>query len=424
MNKQSMADFKALAHTLLTDGVVVIPVLAGEELKSYNRWFWEAAKKFPEYKDAKQDTQFVMGAFGALGNISSFHNHMVRALRARLMFAAVPLFGALDAEEKKQRNLEQLFDRMCIRRKDKAPTGEAWHRDETPNLSAVEAKPVFGGWINLDLVGDQKFSCVKRTHTAQRPAGKGFGKLDKKEIKELKVSTRKESVVVPPGHWIVFFQHIVHEVLSVKPERDSIRLFCGFRLTNGQVTIPGNKVTIMNNQSLPSIPSLQVPSMYSKLNWVNHLPQLQTFSKQFKPEFITTRRRASGKKAGDYKVVVEHMDRPGGITAYGLPAANRYPDYSQMEREIMLPRRVWQIPALPTFAINNTIDAKWLEWRDNPVRTQLSMAPAAAPPPPPPPAPVHHKVPSVKQQIAAGRGGHKDAPIELDALTWFKTLFF
>ena len=84
----------AIARRLFEDGVAVVPLLTADELARYHAGFRSAQRNFPEF--TPQARVYVRGGFGALGNPASFHNSLVRALRTRAMFAAVPVFRAYE----------------------------------------------------------------------------------------------------------------------------------------------------------------------------------------------------------------------------------------------------------------------------------------------------------------------------------------
>jgi hypothetical protein len=177
---QHKIDYDKLIKTLYTDGVCVIPVLTSKELKCYHTHFYKELKHFPEYKENNKNP-LVVGGFGALGNPSSFHNTTVRTLRIRLMFSTIPLLSKYPNLNK--RKLEQLIDRMSIRRVNTSLSKESWHRDVAENLSKDDI--IFGGWINLDLHNHQKFSCVKGTQIIDELKIKGFAIIPKTEHQKL-----------------------------------------------------------------------------------------------------------------------------------------------------------------------------------------------------------------------------------------------
>jgi hypothetical protein len=308
-------------HILLRDGVVIVPVFSAEETSQYNNAFWWAATSFPEYLNPQNtDTIFVQGAFGALGNPSSFHNPIVRHIRLNMMFRAVSLFRTISDGK----NLEQLFDRMAIRRKGTTLGKETWHRDQAP---CSPDDQIFGGWINLDTTGEQRFSCIPGSHIIKRD-NTGF-------VKEAPVNEKQKIIYqIPPGHWIIFYQNILHEVLPGKVKYDSIRLFLGWRLTNSDTSL-FNHSSILEEQGVPYNPSGQLPTMYAPNHITFHSNTLIWWSNNtFKPQCLEQR---NSEKLGTYIVVHKIMS---SLHNYNFPL---YSEYTEEERSILQPRRKWII---------------------------------------------------------------------------------
>jgi hypothetical protein len=160
-------------------------------------------KHFPEYLHPGQPgTVYVNGGFGALGNPAAFHNPAVRSLRLLFMSYIVPMVGALNRMQRTPgRSLEQIFDRLSLRRKGTSATAEAWHRDQAA-LPNPEREDVFGGWINLDLTETQYFSGVPGTHVQEKGKA-GFARLSEAEVKH--AQEHKQRIPIPPGHHFIFY---------------------------------------------------------------------------------------------------------------------------------------------------------------------------------------------------------------------------
>eukprot|EP00966_Prymnesium_polylepis_P324572 7380605-Prymnesium_polylepis.1 len=204
----------------------------------------------------------VLGGFGALANPSSFHHPWVRKMREMLMCEILDN----DVLPVEGRNLEQVFDRVMFRRKGDKPTAESVHRDEA--VTAKEGDLIFGGWLNLDKT-DQKLLCCPGTHLEVGGQNKGFAKIkDTEEIKKYQELMR--NVSVPPGHLLVFYENIVHEVASSKAEDDVRRLHCGFRVTEHTDPLFGLERTLkwINDQAVPKIKSGQDPVVFPS-NYAN-----------------------------------------------------------------------------------------------------------------------------------------------------------
>lgn len=314
---------KSLGEELLKHGVVVLPVMDNAELAYRQQQFKDELLNFREYKNPTLSNIYVYGGFGALGNPSSFHNPFVRELRLRMMKEARILFAQLEHSAGSHRQLEQLFDRMAIRRKGTSTTGESWHRDVTPNLP--QGDDIFGGWINLDLNRIQYFSCVPGTHM-DHCSKSGFATIDSSEMD--KYQKTKKIIAVPPGHWIIFYQHIVHEVLPRKAEIDSYRVYLGFHLTANGLPLYNYK-DIIQKQGVPLLPGGGSAALYAKMNINFHQKQLIAWSPIFKDVCLEIKKN---KKTGEtYQLVQRFMS---SLTDYGFLL---YAPYSEDEINILRP---------------------------------------------------------------------------------------
>jgi hypothetical protein len=278
---------QSFADDLKRYGVVTIPVFSADDRANVEKRMWEAMDEFPEYKIKGKRTQRVLGGFGALGNPSSFHHPLIQHLRNEIKSrVSKPLFRRYNH---RGRGLEVLFDRVCVRAGEfGTPTKESWHRDIYDGgkyglRSLPETDEIFGGWINLSNTS-QRFVGIVGSHkgedarNAQKQAG-GFAVLTESQIKQQRVIQRlseqankqfgsvttdgQGQVVVPSGHMIVFFQRVLHSVVSGKQPKDpQLRLFFGHRLTYGSSPLFPLEGVVTNN-AVPRIPSGQIPPMYS-----------------------------------------------------------------------------------------------------------------------------------------------------------------
>lgn len=310
---------------LLNKGVAVIPLFDQKELSHWNNAFISELSTFPEYINSSTSNIFVYGAFGGLGNPSSFHNPTVRSLRIRIMQEARKILAPI-ATQHQTTNIEQLFDRMCIRRKGTKTTPENWHRDISPDSKPGDI--IFGGWVNLDLQQSQYFSCVPGTQIDHNNQTTGFSVLTTQQISEF--SNKKQIIEIPPGHWIIFYQDIVHEIISRKVMIDSYRLYMGFRLTNSKTPLYDH-TKIINDQGIPILPGGMKPSMYSQLNLAFHQKQLVDWSLSIKPVCHEIINKKSGQKLS---VVQKHMN---SLKEFKLPL---YTPYTQNEINILNPHPI------------------------------------------------------------------------------------
>ena len=315
------------------EGYVVIkfPWMTMNKLAEIKTEFDNTLQEFREYKEDAND--YIMGGFSALGNPSSFHNSLVRRLRMNAMAELIPLFkeyiSKLDNSESWK--LEQNIDRMMYRKKGKSPSRESFHRDEA--ISAKDNDKIFGGWINLDT-NDQYFSCVPRTHTEVQGHA-GFAPIRDKKEKE-KYNKIKQKIKIPPGSIMIFYENLVHEVLSTKANRNMYRLFTGWRITQSNQSLMGNnnlKELLTTNSIIP-LKSGQQPPMYAKLHWTNWLSKLTKFTEEnVLDEFTENKLRKSDNQS--YKVVQRFMK--------SLKDANKqlYDTYNENEINMYIPNRNW-----------------------------------------------------------------------------------
>lgn len=275
-----------LWNPLFHDGVATVEIFKKSELSDIRNRFEDAEKSFPEFK--KDAPTYVLGSFAAYGNPAAFHNALVKEIRQktfdRLYETQIfinflnPIVDDSGASGRGAYKLEVLFDRMMHRRPKQKPTAETVHRDVTPANKLHEGDFIFGGWINLDDTL-QHFSCLPGSHrkptgevltshqTAQ--SGDGFNVVTDSVLKA-HFSAKKRCVEVPPGHLIIFLQHILHEVLAKTNEQDMYRLFTGWRLTKGDAVLFGKeKKRWIDELDVPLLPSGQKPPICSKLHFVN-----------------------------------------------------------------------------------------------------------------------------------------------------------
>ena len=272
-------------ESLIKNGYMLVKVLDTSNLQSYQTDFLNTIESFPEYKRNPTSKSigengfpilYTLGGFSAFGNPASFHNNFVRNLRIRCRNAVVPIFKILlesrfdyGSPNTQEFKFEMLIDRMMYRYKSVSPSIESWHRDVIPSNRILEDDEVYGGWINLDKE-PQFFSCILGSHLniKQKEVLQGF---DAAPLEYKKILNNKKSLVeIPPGHMIVFPQYIMHEVLGKKAGRNMMRLFTGWRLTRGSLSLYTKKE--FDDFAVISLPGGMKPPMYSKqhiMSWMN-----------------------------------------------------------------------------------------------------------------------------------------------------------
>ena len=269
-------------NELKTKGVTVVPFPEQEQFELHT--FLTEQK---EFVNSTVDTTFVMGAFGALGNPSSFHHPQVRQLRLNIFNHIKPYLQ----EQFPEHYIECLPDRFCIRNPDTSLSSESWHRDisnvhnKTQTRTGHDDDVIYGGWINLDKNNTQYFSCVPYTHTDTTNEG-GFAKIKKEEAAQAQYKAKREKIAIPPGHMLIFNEKTVHEVSPTKQKTKSYRLFMKYRLTRERQPLFPNNRQVAIDQGVFPLSLAQNPPIYGKLHAVNWKPRLETFSQNIRPEFM------------------------------------------------------------------------------------------------------------------------------------------
>ena len=316
-----------MAASLASNGYVVIDVawMTAAKRQSIRDVIDHQVANFREFQSVPEGGKYVLGGFGAFGNPSAFHNRAVRILRE---WALVEVLPFLRVEAGPGQRLEQLVDRLMIRTAADSACKESWHRDEAPLAEATDK--TFGGWWNLDDQS-QYFSCVTGSHATAR-GHSGFGKLT-----GTYVGTRVE---IPPGAIIVFYEHIIHEVVAKKAGYRMYRLFLGWRLTDATTPMIPDTLHRLEYQAVMPLKSNQIPPMYPVLIWTNHRAKLDAFSKHLRRRCREARRVESGAHKGEtHDVVHRHMR---SLYEYKL---RRYKAYSARERRLYTPHRTWKVRA-------------------------------------------------------------------------------
>ena len=294
------------SNSLVALGYALVPAISLKELPRVRADFIDCVRSLPEFQDTAQS--FVVGGFGAISTPSSQHHPFVRHLRARLHVIVVPLFLAAREElHEPALQMEQLVDRVMLRAVGVSASADSVHRDEC--VYTCPGDHIFGGWLNLDSE-PQVFSCDPGSHLIGVNSGGGFAKIkDRCEIEAYKA--RRQRVLVPPGHLLVFFENILHDVVAKKTTvlGGSARLFAGWRLTHAHTPLIPATEQMLQQQQLVPLKSGQVPRMYPKLYWVNHAAKLAAWTAaHLRPEYTVDRVVLSGKRKGDtIRVPLEHV---------------------------------------------------------------------------------------------------------------------
>jgi len=323
-------------NSLLDRGYALVPVMHGQQLRDTRKQFIDCMLHLPELQEGA--TTCVIGGFAAISTPSSQHHPFVRQLRVQLHHLVKPLFNQLrqDLHDPHLR-MEQIVDRCMLRPQGVKASADSVHRDECKY--ALHGDHIFGGWLNLDIEGtsitrgsteSQAFSCEPGSHLLGINSGGGFATItDKAQIKAYK-DVRK-IITVPPGHLLVFFENIRHDVVCKKTtiQGGSARLFAGWRLTHALHPLVPDTHNMLLNQQLMPLKSAQIPRMYPKLYWVNYVDKLAAWTAAtLKPEYTVRRLVHAGKRKGETFIVpLEHI----------RTLKRKYEPYTQTEIDMHTP---------------------------------------------------------------------------------------
>jgi len=332
------------ATELKENGVIVIQSqILLDLLPELNRDFIQTIKELPEFKRNKNDPnrtennlllKYVLGGFSALGNASSFHNMFVRKLREWIMGIVIPIMACIHPNNIDYK-LEQIIDRIMYRRPLDIPSKESWHRDES--IHSKDEDEIFGGWINLNIENNQYFSCIPKSHKRNNIDKGGFSTIPKEQYPKL--NKLKERIIIPPGSIILFYENILHEVLSIPQKHYICRLFLAWRLTKQQSTLIPNLDVLLDNQDVIPLKSGQETPMYAKLHWTNwRSTKLEPWSLEtFNPNMLERKKVLSGRdKDQVYNIVKRNMPSLRELD-------NMYEFYSEREKKQYFPNRNWKL---------------------------------------------------------------------------------
>lgn len=333
-------------QSLHEDGVITVRVCTAGRAAQLKVALRQAVDEFPEFVPGAN--RLVLGSFGALGNPSSFHHPLVRHCRMLCARASVGLFrrhiqaarkrpqgrsrGA--AREAQTRRLELLWDRVCWRRQGDFINFESPHRDVAAH--ALPTDEVFGGWLNLDSES-QYFTCIPGSQFDVSSGRKGCctERVDSRDT--------MRRIEVPPGHEVVFFQQILHEVPKGRIDHDSFRLFVGWRLTDSESSLQDRAAamrrldvptteTLLHTQGVPLLPSGQRAPMYAKTHIINWPAKLKEWADASVVSQCKVWTVVRGKRV--------HLPPRylSSLKELGLPL---YPPYEEEERSVMSPSTSW-----------------------------------------------------------------------------------
>jgi hypothetical protein len=281
-----------------------------------------------------QPPQFGIGGFAAMSHPSSYHNKFARKIRQWTMARGIEdVFTEYISKYRPQgQRLQQIMDRMMLRPVGKSPP-QTWHRDQCIKIEDEDF--VFGGWVNFDST-DQYFTCIPGSHSV-RPTGQGYTPLRESDLQKLNASKLTVDAVVPPGHLIIFFEHIAHRIRKYTRTTPMYRMFIGWRTTSSEHPVyfedRAHLEQSLAKQAAMLTKSGELAPMYRPLNWTNGRKNLVEFCKKHvHPNCLVDREMKSGQHKGKkFKVVDLYMT---SLEEYGLP---KYEEYSKEEVDLLCP---------------------------------------------------------------------------------------
>ena len=358
-------------QTLRQEGVVVIPTPLANKADgtsalrtAVQQDLLQHYRESPEFNEpnpanpAEPLWQPQLAGFAANANPSSFHHPFVRKMRE--MCAAVVL--ETDVLPLDGRKLEEPYDRLLYRIAGEKPKAESMHRDEAKTAS--DGDVIFGGWINLEDV-PQVFSCCPQTHTEVGGQNRGFAEITSDEEKA-RYRPHFREVNIPPGCMVIFYERLVHEVnaKTVPPGRIMIRMFLGWRVTDGDQPLFGNAETSewIQNQAVPKIKSDQwpltwppnysnFPLMYQKLtDWSKRTFVHQCLYTHIvggtNPAWFGKPRiqvKAHMLSLREYGFLDHDADDTDSKNEDGTPKLKMHPAYDVHEISLLAPQRAWKL---------------------------------------------------------------------------------
>jgi hypothetical protein len=271
-----VSDASEAARLLATHGVVVMPMFSPDQCSDMRERYQAALAQAPEFRKGCWPLVPVAGGYGATGHPSGFHDPFAREAREKLYDSALPVFQQYAALVKASRGdgddlfFAALFERNKYRVPGRRTEASGICRKQSPHL--VKGTEVFGSYVN---VGEEAhgFTCVPGSH-------KDMNGWDAQGPDDWKPSTVAEAnlhykalkiVRVPPGHCIIFFQHLLQCLLPERPRRKTcLLLLQSYTLSpDPSPMFPVDQV--IAEQGVPVIKSGQVPILYDKLHAVSFM---------------------------------------------------------------------------------------------------------------------------------------------------------
>lgn len=321
-----------IAQQLSERGFCVLPIHE-ETLDEFDVDYFLSAAEHVEFGEAEVRVM-VMGGFGAYAHPSSYHHPEVRQLRHAVWGQIRHVFGDVYPGH----TMQCLPDRFCVRLKELSVGAESWHRDVSLPYNNPRLVACYGGWVNLDVDSNetQYFSCVPGSHRDALPAeSTGFDKANDETV--LRCEAEKQSVVVPPGHALMFNERLLHEIAKRKQRVDrSYRQYFKYVVSTAPLDVFGEEVVDRCLDTFASFPLhetfdkkgqrvLEYPPFYAASHPLFHASKLEEFSKTLLPQFTYQH------KQKDETTVTRVYRHPPSLRDAGLGDAFRH--YTSEERK-------------------------------------------------------------------------------------------
>jgi hypothetical protein len=160
-------------------------------------------------------------------------------------------------------------------------------------------------------------------------------------------------IEIPPGCIMVFYENLVHEILSKKaPIEGNIRLFLGWRLTNVTTPLNRNLDQLLDDQATIPLKSGQIPWMWARMSWVFHKEKIQEWTAKAilgvdvnklhtiteLPPWVERRTVETGVNKGTEYIVVKQQ--LGSLKEYNL---KMYTPYDASEKQLYHPNYAWDV---------------------------------------------------------------------------------
>jgi len=313
LDVRTIADVPALRALLVEQVFATAPEL--------NETFWQGVQGDGSALLGPQARRVATGGFGAINYPTAYHAPICREIDRQfstrifrpVAAQLVPLLG-LQEQVAADTRFEMLPDRVLFRPKGDSPSSESVHRDLSAGL--LPADNAFGSFVNLNDCGSQFFSCQPGSHLLHSDGRHtGFTRITCTEQK-LDFRSQKRRIEVPPGHLVVFFENILHEVSGRKCTHDSYRKFMGFRLTRATDMLYADNERRMRVQEALIHKGGDVAPMYPKLYICNWPDKLEAAAAKYVPAMCTTRRYGpNSKQAG--RTIALPLVTPPSLTSLG-----------------------------------------------------------------------------------------------------------